>query len=180
MDNGFPARLREDINNSIKRRHEFSMRKLYFCIALLGFGALKIPISPDKGLDLTALLYLVPLVAIAFDFHIVSEDFRVKRVGEFLWKEDSVACTAERLWENFVKEHDNKLAPFAFFIVTFILLLGAAIPLYETSKENIYYYIWLGVLPIIDFGLVCYSRHLRSRFKKRIVGVRARGLCGTL
>jgi len=114
MEANFPARLRGEIKHSIQRRHEFSMRKLSFCAALLGFGTLKIPIGYGQVLNLTSLLYLVPLVAIAFDFYIVSDDFRVKRVGAFLIKEESGSCDEEKEWEKFVNDHDNKFAPFAF------------------------------------------------------------------
>ncbi len=168
MEANFPARLRGEIKHSIQRRHEFSMRKISFCAALLGFGTLNIPIGSGPVVNLNLLLYLVPAVAIAFDFYIVSDDFRVKRVGAFLKKEESGSCDAERLWEKFVDDHDNKFAPIAFFFVTVILLAGATILLLHTPTTKKLYIIipWGVILFLIDLGLLIYSRRLRRKLKE--------------
>jgi hypothetical protein len=165
---GFHVRLRGEIKHGIQRRHEFSLRKLSFCVALLGLGALnKIPIGSAQILSLTSLLYLVPLVAIAFDLYIVAEDFRIKHAGEYLAKEESGSGPAERYWESFVKKHDNPFAPWAFFIVTVILLIGAILLLLKASHNILFISIWGGVLLSTEIYLLWYSLHLRSRWEAK-------------
>ena len=142
------------------------MRKLAFSTSLLGIGALQVPIGIESHLQLTPLLYLVPLIAIAFDLYIVAEDYGVKRSGEFLGSEKSESCPAEKYYENtFVKEHDNKFAPLAFFFVTMILLAVASSLLWQVGIKNlIMFTIWLVCVVVAEVALLAYSLTLRNSF----------------
>ena len=96
-------KLRTEINDSKKIRHEFLMRKFSFVTVLLGAGSLRKLLDGDTvfSLDFAPLLFLVPIVAIAFDLIILSEDYRIKRAGEFLRARASDIDEDEREWENF-------------------------------------------------------------------------------
>ena len=80
------TKLRAEIQESKKMRHDFVLRKFAFITVLLGLGSLanKITVEDNITIDFVWLLFLVPVVAIAVDFYILTEDFRIKRAGEFL------------------------------------------------------------------------------------------------
>ena len=62
-------------------RHDFVMRKFALITTLLGSGAIAKITNPNLSIDLSWLLYLAPIVAIAFDFYIQAEDYRIRRAG---------------------------------------------------------------------------------------------------
>jgi len=113
-------------------------------------------------LDLTPVLYLVPFVAVAFDFYIIDEDYGVKRTGQFLSMDESGASSEEKAWERFVREHPNRLSPIASFIVTIVLLTGAASVLWQTGPQIVWFRIWIALVVLVEVGLMTYSLLLRK------------------
>ncbi|MDP1809247.1 MAG: hypothetical protein Q8L35_06920 [Actinomycetota bacterium] len=162
----FVKRLRDEIENGQSRRHDFCVKKLAFTTGLLGIGSLGVPFKADH-IDLTSLLWLVPVVSLAFDLYIVSEDYGVKRAGAFLGKLNSGAAESERIWESeFVHEKNNKFAPFAFFIVSIVLWGGAAMLLLQSHVRYFFIIIWSIVIFLTEIGLLVYSLQLRSNLKE--------------
>jgi hypothetical protein len=162
MPDDFASKLRTEIWEAQKRRHELSMRKLAFSSGLLGVGALNITVEVNRQLDLTPLLYLVPFVAIAFDFYILDEEYGIKRTGQFLSLDTSGAGSEEKEWERFVRTHPNRLSPIASFVVTMILLTGAALALWQTSPKLRWFLLWIVFVVMIEAGLMIYSLLLRN------------------
>lgn len=69
-----------------EHRHEFVKHKMVFTITLFGLGSVNFNDIANAGI----LLYLVPFVALAFDVYILSEDFKVKRIGLFIRKREKL------------------------------------------------------------------------------------------
>ena len=57
------SELNGESHESMRRRHEFTLRKMSFCTGLLGLGAIFVKIGPNESLMATPLLFAVPLVA---------------------------------------------------------------------------------------------------------------------
>ncbi len=136
------------------------MRKIAFCTGLLGAGTLSIPLR-GEAIPLAPLLYLVPVVAIAFDFYIMAEEYRVKRAGAFLRKPASGASEEEMAWEDFASRHPNHLATFAFLLVTLILLAGSSFVLLYTGADQRIFWPWVGVILAAESVPVLFSLFLR-------------------
>ena len=159
-------KLREEINESKKMRHEFVMRKFAFSTGLLGVGALVTKENLLENIDFAALLYLVPLVAVAFDFYILAEDYRIKRVGEFL-KRGQALSQEDKDWEAFCSKHPNKLAAFAYVLVTALYFTGSAIVILQNDPNQVFFYSWAAVIVIFEIFFLWASLSMRNRFKER-------------
>ncbi len=132
---------------NIHKNHRFKLiqRKLLFIGALLGFGSLH-PLDNILNLNLKMLLYLVPFMAIAYDIYILAEDFKVKRVGAFIYREKAKAsiCPDEEEWEKFVKKNREPLAAVGTILLTvlasffaFVLNLKGLLSYFEGISQNI-------------------------------------------
>ena len=84
MDTTIYEKLRAEITDERKLRHDLVMRKFAFLTAFIGTGAVNVLSKPQTSVNFSMLLYLVPFIAVAFDLYILTEDYRIKRVGEFL------------------------------------------------------------------------------------------------
>lgn len=180
----FTNRLRDEIETGQSRRHDFHMKKLAFTTGLLGLGSLGSPVSGER-IDVTSLLWLLPVVAFAFDLYIVSEDYGVKRAGAFLGKVASRTSEAERVWESeFLHQKNNQFAPIAFFIVSIVLWASAATLLWQSDESRLFIAIWSIVILLAESSLLLYSVRLRSSLRSdmyedfdRLVGsLRLQGL----
>lgn len=166
MDSEFAKKLRDEIQSGQSRRHEFCIKKLAFSSGLLGLGSLSIPFG-DQQIDLSSLLWLVPIVALAFDFYIVAEDYGVKRAGKFLGKPESGSSEPEQLWESeFVHAHNNPFASIAFFIVSVVLWAGAVIVIWQLNVNHTLVIVWSIAVLVLEFGLLGYSLMLRYWLKQ--------------
>ncbi len=113
---------------NIHKNHRFKLiqRKLLFIGALLGFGSLH-PSDATLNLNFKMLLYLVPFIAIAYDIYILAEDFKVKRVGAFISREEANICPDEKDWEGFVRENREPLAAVGTILLTVLASLFAVV-----------------------------------------------------
>lgn len=128
-------KLRAEISELRKLRHDLIMRKFAFLTAFMGTGAINIISSSQPSLNFNLLLFLVPFVAIAFDFYIFVEDYRIKRAGEFLKRLRKLPNITESqiiegVWEEFVAENPNIGATFAFSVVTSIYAVSSLLLLF--------------------------------------------------
>lgn len=172
----FPDRLRDEIHDFLERRHEFSLRKLSFCTGLLGVGTLTsslsigvLNIGKTTGFQLGEVLFIVPLVAVAFDFQIATEDFRIKRAGAFLRTINSGSSDEEKAYEEYVKENVNKVAPFAFSIVTLIMLLTSSFILWNSGKNGVSFFIWFFSVIVVESFLLISVSKARTSFTVQIL-----------
>ncbi len=161
----FSAKLRDEMQQMQVRRHAFVMRKLSFCISLLGISAIA-PSVDAHMVDTATLLYLVPVVAIAFDLYIVSEDHGVKCAAAFLRLPLSGASEQETQWEHFVQQHRRKFSPFSNFVVSLIMLLGSTLLLMQRGHYNgIALTIWATTVLAMQVGILATNLRFRGSFK---------------
>lgn len=120
----FMKYLYEEKNLHKNHRFLFIQRKLLFIGTLLGFSSLSLL---NNGLDInfSRMVYLVPLIAIAFDIFILAEDFKVKRVGAFLSMMCQI-CPDEEKWECFVFKNREPLAAYGTVLLTILAFLASA------------------------------------------------------
>jgi hypothetical protein len=158
------TKLRAEIQGSKKMRHEFVLRKFAFLTVLLGGGAMTNNFPSTLSVDLSWLLLLVPIVAIAFDFYILTEDYRIKRAGEFLRRKGKDVDEEEKEWESFSKQNPNLLSTAAFAFVTLIYLLGAGVILKQDSNSIIQglFWWWVGAVVTVEILLMSISIGLRK------------------
>ena len=165
MTTPFATKLRDEIEATQKRRHDFILKKFTFGGTLLGLGSLSVPVSLGKSITLAPLLYIVPLLAIAYDIYIVAEDYGIKRAGAFLRLQDVPTENSERMWERFVSRYDRSLAPFGFFIATMTFLLAASLLIIQTAYQLPILLSWIAAIILIDGALLYWSLSLRRRMR---------------
>ena len=137
------AKLRNEINIGKQHRHEYVMRKFSTTSVLLGAGSIKTQFGGNAGsVDFTLLLFLVPLVALAFDMYIFAEDYRIRRAGGFIRNQRGIAVEGEGDWEDFCKANRNELASIPSGFVTLILLIIASFLLFGAGYAQILWY-WI-------------------------------------
>jgi hypothetical protein len=150
-----------------EHRHEFVKNKLLFTIGLFSIGSLKI-MGADFNVNLSILLYFIPLVALSFDIYIFSEDFKVKRIGVFIRECCECRCNDEKRWEYWLTENNNreKLAHIASLGLTIITLIASLILLliYKIDSFNyhtrlFWWFISCAFLITIVFIYEFYRRH---------------------
>ena len=166
---GVLAKLRAEIQEGKKMRHDFVLRKFAFLTVLLGGGGLTNQIPATKlGVEFAWLLLLVPVVALAFDFYILTEDYRIKRAGEFIRRRAINVGEDEKEWERFSKDHPNHLSTAAFALVTLIYLSGAAFILNTSANEKAkeILFEWVFFVVFIEVLLVIASIGLRAWLEK--------------
>jgi isopentenyldiphosphate isomerase len=118
----FLEHLREEKLEAQKARSSYAAKKLEYATALLGLGAIT---AKELNLDLTFVLYLVPLVAVVFDYYIIAEDSSVKRIGAYL--RATSPDEREKAWEHFAEKHRDPFAPQAMWLLTAILSVFAGL-----------------------------------------------------
>lgn len=138
------------------------MRKLAMCTGLLGAGALRLEAGQGAALELSPLLYLVPVAAIAFDVHVVAEDFRIKRIGEFLERRPMGASEDEREWGRFVQQRPNRLSPLSFSVSTAVLLIGASLLLQQAETPSSVFWPWLLAVVACEVSIVKFGNRVRK------------------
>jgi hypothetical protein len=131
----FLKELRAEIAAIQSERDQLIRHKIAFVIGLFGIGSVKF--SPH--VNTVALLYMVPLVAIAFDMYIVGKEFRVRRAGAFFLKHFAKAPDNERDWEAFVRKPKNRdpFAPYAGALLSSIVLLASALTLATRWRSRV-------------------------------------------
>jgi len=153
----FLKHLREEKLAAEELRGTYILRKLAYATALLGVGSLSI-----ERFKLSFLLYLVPLVAFAFDLYILAEDYSVKRFGAFLGSRST--DTLERRWEKWIAQNRDPFAPFAMPLLTTLLFLGAAAVIwFEGSTIGPIYWWWLALAGLPSWILFAIHGSLRRR-----------------
>jgi len=164
-EEGFLKHLRSEKLKAQEWRTTYTFKKLAYATALLGLGSLNIDIGQITALgrvNLGLLLYLAPLVALAFDLYILAEDYSVKRFGAFLRQKSPDAL--ERGWEKWISEHRDPFAPFAMPALTTLVLIGASIILWiGGSAEGPVFWVWFILTALFTWILNAFYRRLRDR-----------------
>lgn len=158
----FASKLREEINKSQDRRSALVHKKLSYVAATFGVGAL----SNIYGCTTSAVLFLAPIMAFAFDLYIAGEDFGIKRAGGFLGRVDSSASEEEKIWEARVKEHGDPFSKMANPFVSYLSLCAAAVVLWPAYINHWLYLPWLAVNVFLIFALWASSHFINKALKE--------------
>ena len=158
----FLSDLQEEKLKHKQHRYEFVKQKLFFIIGLSGLGSLE----KIGEIDLTYLLFLVPLVAIAFDIYIVAEDFKVKRIGAYILREFHGAPVY--IWEELLdrkthwREGSARYASLGLTTVIFLFVAYILWPEDWNQKNYSSFFVFWGVINIISL-VVIYFRSQRHK-----------------
>ncbi|MBN1561379.1 hypothetical protein JW998_14085 [candidate division KSB1 bacterium] len=179
---GFIHHLYEEKLKHKEHRHEFLKQKLTFTLSLFTLSFLNTSIKANDtnlSIDLSLLLFFVPLVALAFDMYIFSEDFKVKRIGVFSRKKCHNECDMQYQWEEWLCEpvHREHLASWVSqsisWLITFLswfilLLLKDKISLLEGIgflRHNYYLIVsaWFILILVLIYFMFVISRRRRNQ-----------------
>jgi len=159
-----------------EHRHKLLKQKMAFMVGLLGIGSLKTSNLCNTKLQLFQILYIAPFIMLAFDLYLFSEDFKVKRVGDFLSTQKSL-CKIELAWEKWLMNgHREPLAAWTSFFITLLAFIWAIINLCPQNEKvlNVFwgkYYvnfkIWLGLVVTCKIFVFSYGRTVRKRLAKK-------------
>lgn len=142
-------------------RQNFILKKLTFIATLFGVSSINF-----AQLSFYEILYIIPVIALGYDIYILTEDFKIKRIGEFLRTQESEM----QAWENWVAAHPNRYASPAAPFFTFITIAGSGMLLlknktWETSSERPLFVVWFSVLVIANCMLLIRSGKTRKLFR---------------
>ena len=153
----FLNRMHEEKLASQKRRSEFNIKKFVFIGALFTVGAAKLP----EEIDLSLILYIVPLISICFDLYILGEDYGIKRIGGFISL--NYQNTIDSNWEDWVGKKRDPFATFAVPLLSLVILVACCAILWKTESTSFWFWIWLCLLFCTILFLFFYSQFLRKR-----------------
>jgi hypothetical protein len=129
-DKTFFEKLREDMLQTRHRRFQYQLTKIASIGFLIGVATIVI-----EKTDLPLFYYVIPFIAIAFDFFILSESFTMRRMAAFIRYYKSEINDVEFKWEEFVKLNPDKMASIANKIVTLSCSIGCFLILLLTSHS---------------------------------------------
>jgi len=156
--NSFLIDLRSEIRMLQESRSKYIRQKFIFVISLLGLGSVSI-----ANIKTSTLLFIVPLISLAFDLYIIGEDFGIKRAGGFLKSKDSDSPENEKKWEKYVKENRDPFSFSAKPLLSALVLFVSSAFLYSSYKNYLFFWAWLILNVIILFSLQFYSKYLNSK-----------------
>ncbi|MCA9377245.1 hypothetical protein KC685_04995 [Candidatus Dojkabacteria bacterium] len=190
----FLESLHEEKLKHKEHRVQFVKQKLLFTIGLFSIGALKQINLGGSNVELSDLLLFVPIVALAFDIYIFAEDFKVKRIGIYIFEKCNPS-KAEKNWEDWLSQpkHREKTALFASVMLTVVALIASFLVLQSfaasvnmkssnllsNNTENIFWWFLISAASIsLIFEATIYARDalvapLRNRLnlKKLVLGL---------
>lgn len=151
----FLRSLREEVLHHKERRADFVVRKLGFTVGLFGAGFLG-----GSTLDLHGLFYAIPFVALAYDVYIWAEDYKVKRVGQFL-RMTRYASQCETEWERFVTMRREPLAALASFGLTVMAVVASSCVVYIKASPSSSVRWWFALTGLCSVLVFVYHRLLK-------------------
>lgn len=161
----FLSSLHEEKLKHKQHRVDFVKQKLVFTIGLFSIGSLHQIQLGNGSIILSDLLLLVPFVALAFDIYIFAEDFKIKRIGIFIF-DKCKPSKEEKWWEDWLSlpKHREQTALVASVMLTIVALVAAlhvlhafvglketvSIGFLSSNPENIF---WWFLLSSASIGL---------------------------
>jgi len=152
--------IRAEIRLLQKSRSNYIKQKFTFVISLLGIGSISI-----SNIETSALLYIVPFIALSFDLYIIGEDFGIKRAGGFLKQSKSESPKNEQEWEEFVCKNRDPFSFLANPLLSSLVLFISSISIYTRNKIDLIYWIWFLANIIIFSILQVYARNLNRKIQ---------------
>ena len=129
-DSDFFNKLREDMLQTRQRRFQYQITKVTSLGGLIGVASLL-----TQGLPVETIFYIIPFIAMAFDFFILSESFTLRRMAAFVQSYKQEARDAESQWEKFARMNPDRFSSVANFIVTTASCLGCFLMLLSLNQR---------------------------------------------
>ena len=140
----FISDLRAEIEAGKAKRADYVKQKMFFAIGLLSVGNFETNRAEDGSL--IVLLYLVPLVVIAFDLFIIGEDFGVKRAGKFIATSQG-APEEEKSWECEIPDNRSSAPAFANITASSLAIIAATVGIGINDPGK-----WFGLWMVASFS----------------------------
>ena len=161
-DKEFFSKFRDDLHHTRQRRFQYQITKVTSLSSLVGIASLLV-----KGVPLTAFLYVIPFLAIAFDFFILGESFTLRRMANFIQTYKRDLPDAEFQWETFVRANPDKLSSIANFIITVASFLGCSVILVLSNSSQNWFFEPLNVVWFISLTVSLILLRLVERSIRR-------------
>ena len=142
-DGDFLKDLRSEIHSAQERRAAYTRQKFAFVTGFLGLGSISI-----QHLGTLPLLYIAPIVAIAYDLYILGENFGIRRAGAFLLKSEK-SPDEERLWERAVRANRDVFAKIGGPLSSVLVLFASGVVLFPSQRLYWHFWIWAVVTLLI-------------------------------
>lgn len=128
------------------KRTTFILQKLAFITAIFGVASIQL-FTNQTQIDIVVIpmqnlwiLYIIPIMALAYDIYIYAEDYKVKRIGAFIRTNpvmQDTMCKYELEWQKYVEEGRREpLATYATMMLTIFLSLAAYLIMYSINKTG--------------------------------------------
>lgn len=141
----FLNNLYAEKENYKNRRHDFVLKKLLFTAGIIGVGNLGTEVNFIDA-NLETFLYFIPAIILPFDAYIYAADYKVKRVGVFIRKNEHLkiniteddniqVCRNEVEWEKFVDKFRENRAEISSIVLSIIVFIASAV-LLITDKNG--------------------------------------------
>ncbi len=162
MNDQLYDQLNKEKEQAQNLRADFIKRKLAFVVGLFGLGSINI-----NSISFFQVLYIIPFISIGFDVYILVEDFKVKRIGEFIKRKAGVVSE----WEKWVSNHKNPYAVWAAPLFTLITTIGSCLILWQKVDLNlcpnvVLSLVWLSIIIVGLVVLIYKSSITRKNFEK--------------
>lgn len=161
----FLKSLRDEKLKHKEHRMSLVLQKLSYTVGLFGLGSISVP-----NFQLETILYLIPYVALGYDMYIFAEDYKVKRIGEFLKQEcQKTASVVELDWEKWVHLHREPLAARASFILSILVVFASSIAIFLKISNHTVWYFWFPVTLVASGGVFLYAQQLKQNLRNMAV-----------
>jgi hypothetical protein len=159
-DGDFLKDLRSEIHSAQERRAAYTRQKFAFVTGFLGIGSISI-----QHLGTMPLLYIAPIVAIAYDLYILGENFGIRRAGAFILKSEK-SPKEEKLWEKAVRANRDLFAKIGGPLSTLLVLFAAGTVLFPSQRLYPHFWTWTGVTLLIMYIVSWLDRTRHNELKK--------------
>lgn len=126
------------------QRMTLVLHKMLFIIGFLGIGNIQI-----KSIELQYITILSPLISLAYDIYIHSENYKIRRIGKFV--KENFMCSVEKEWEDFVTNKRENSPWIASFIITLIVLFLSAMTIVSNNNMS---KTWIVIHILMCIGII--------------------------
>ena len=142
----FQHKIHEEILQTVERRAQILMKKIFFISLIFGAGAVG-KIDAPAQITLFGALYLAPFVTLAIDCFVLRETWSLRRISQFLRCEGN---SDDKKFEEFVKDKRNPFYPYGMIVFSLIIIIVSAWMLWyqkstldNDSGWNVNDWIWI-------------------------------------
>lgn len=170
MEKDFIKHLRDEKLKQQDKRAEYIKTKFLFVLALISvatslFNSDKLA---ENVLVLSVFLYIIPMVAFAFDLYILGGAFAIKRIKTYLAYIDN-SNNSEKDWQSFVDKYEKSFMINNRNISTLIVLAISFLAIiylhYIKSTPILQFWISDSIMLAIEVGILLYLQKKEKHIK---------------